>query len=97
MVVGSTVTDSWQKQWQCGVAMRLSRRRRSCGMTQAQLADAIDVDRATVARWESGSRMPSALHAILIAGALDVWLHWLLLGDFGAQSPPTLPDLTSAG
>lgn len=67
MVVGSTVTDSWQKQWQCGVAMRLARRRRSCGLTQAQLADAIDVDRATVARWESGQRVPSALHAILTA------------------------------
>ena len=97
MVVGSTVTDSWHKQGQCGVAMRLSRRRRSCGMTQAQLASAIDVDRATVARWESGLRMPSALHAILIAGALDVSLHWLLLGDIDAQSPPTLPNLTSAG
>jgi len=33
--------------------------RRARKLTQSQVADAIDVDRVTVARWETGERKPS--------------------------------------
>lgn len=38
----------------------LSPRRRAAGMTQAQLAEAVGVERAALAMWEIGASWPSA-------------------------------------
>lgn len=38
----------------------LAPRRKAAGMTQAQLAEAIDVERAALAMWEIGASWPSA-------------------------------------
>lgn len=38
--------------------MALKEIRRKRGLTQAQVADAVDVDQSTVAKWESGSNTP---------------------------------------
>lgn len=40
---------------------RLRRLRRSVGLKQAALAEMLEVDQATVSRWESGSQTPSAV------------------------------------
>jgi transcriptional regulator with XRE-family HTH domain len=36
--------------------------RESAGLSQATLAQAVEVDRATISRWESGEREPEAAH-----------------------------------
>lgn len=45
--------------------------RKSAGVTQAAVAMALGVDRATVARWELGERMPSGRHLQAYATLLD--------------------------
>ena len=40
-------------------ADQLKAARRSCGHTQASLADALGVSKGTVAMWETGKRHPS--------------------------------------
>ena len=39
-------------------ASSVTRAREALGVTQAELARSLDVDRVTVARWESGARTP---------------------------------------
>ena len=36
----------------------LAKRRRACGLTQEDLAHALEIDRSTVARWEAGETEP---------------------------------------
>lgn len=49
----------------------LAPRRKAAGMTQAQLAAAVDVERAALAMWEIGASWPSAR---LLPGLADVLL-----------------------
>jgi transcriptional regulator with XRE-family HTH domain len=49
---------------------RLASIRQAAGTTQQQLADAVGVDRVTVARWESGNRTPDLIQLGLIADAI---------------------------
>lgn len=49
----------------------------SKGETQQELADAIGVDRVSIARYESGSRLPPLDKLILIANHYDVSLDAL--------------------
>lgn len=41
-------------------------------MTQQQLADALHVDRSTIAYWESGKRTPDIATVRLIADSFDI-------------------------
>jgi DNA-binding XRE family transcriptional regulator len=51
-------------------AERLRRRREAAGLTQGELATRIGASRSTVARWESGTRRPTARHAQALVGEL---------------------------
>lgn len=51
---------------------RLKMQRKSAGMTQAALAEAIGVDRTYVAQWESGRRSPRPQTLARIAHLLSV-------------------------
>jgi DNA-binding XRE family transcriptional regulator len=53
------------------VAAELIRLRLSCGMTQAELAKAIDTKQTSIARIESGAYLPSLSMIKKIADALD--------------------------
>lgn len=48
----------------------IERGRTLLGLTQQQLADRLDVRQSTVARWESGERLPKDIFKIRIAEAL---------------------------
>lgn len=45
--------------------------RARAGLSQAQLADAIGVDRVTVSRWEAGTRTPRGRHLTEYLEALN--------------------------
>ncbi len=53
---------------------RLAARRRAQGMTQEQLAQALDVTTSTVAHWEQGKSTPRAWHRRPLADRLEVSL-----------------------
>jgi len=57
------------------VAAELIRLRLSCGMTQAELAKAVNTQQASIARMESGSYLPSLSMIKKIADVLDADLE----------------------
>ena len=56
----------------------LERLRKAAGLTQAQLAELVGVDQATVSRWESGERWPMITIAFDVANALHCTIDDLL-------------------
>lgn len=73
-----------------GYLDKLAEIRAKRGLTQAQLAERIDVAQATVQRWEKGKREPDfgQLHAL--ASALGVTVSELLEGDIASPVGPRL-------
>ena len=61
-------------------AERLKEIRMSKDLSQQQLADMVFVDRSSVARWESGTRMPDAVMIARLSKCLDVDVSELLNG-----------------
>lgn len=53
-----------------GVNLRAARLRQR--LTQAQLAEAVSVGRASVTRWESGTNRPNEVNRVALARALQV-------------------------
>jgi transcriptional regulator with XRE-family HTH domain len=49
---------------------RLAAIRQAAGKTQQEIANAVGVDRVTVARWETGNRTPDLIQLGLIADAI---------------------------
>ena len=41
--------------------------RKQCGMSQAELANRVGVERSAVAKWESGKSLPQAAHLVKLA------------------------------
>ena len=81
---------------------RLAERRKAVGLTQEQLAELLQVDRTTVARWERGETQPLPWLRPKLAGALKVSperIEALLAGPDparpGGQAGP--PPATAAG
>ena len=71
------------------LGQRIAMQRHAVGLTQAQLAEAVDVQPETVSRMENGSRSPSLGLLVRVAVALDVELHELVrLPDI--SNPKTL-------
>ena len=60
---------------------RIKNSRIAAKMTQEELARAVGKTRNAVAQWESGASRPRLNTLEDIAGALNVSLEWLLLGD----------------
>ena len=64
----------------------LHKRRIDKGLSQQKLADALFVDRSTVASWETGRRVPDAVTLRKIADALEVDINVLLsTGDSSGE------------
>jgi transcriptional regulator with XRE-family HTH domain len=57
------------------LGQRLARQRRAVGLTQAQLAERVDIQPETVSRIETGNRTASLGLISKIADALEIELH----------------------
>jgi transcriptional regulator with XRE-family HTH domain len=68
---------------------RLAERRRELGLTQEDLAEALQVERTTVARWETGANTPGLWARRRLADVLHVPLD--RIEDLLAAEPATSP------
>ena len=68
------------------IGERIRAARKNRGLTQEELGTAIDVAKASIARWETTSRNPGGSALVALSKALKVPLEWLVAG----QGPP--PD-----
>lgn len=73
------------------IGMNIQIRRRACGLTQEQLAEALGVSRQTVAKWESGETSPDLAHGAALAEALEVSLDDLVAYDDRETGLPVPP------
>lgn len=60
------------------------------GFTQQQLAEQIFVDRSSIARWESGARLPDAIMISRLSKLLDADIAELLNSSDGGFEPPNI-------
>lgn len=60
------------------LAERVARQRKVVGLTQAELAERVEVQAVTISRIERGKHNPSLGLLILLAESLDLELHELL-------------------
>ena len=68
----------------------LKKLRTQKGLSQQELADTVFVTRSTVARWESGSRMPDSRMLLLLASSLGVNVDTLLNAEIQASESPVV-------
>jgi len=65
------------------IGAAISRHRRARGMSQAALAEAVGCDPSAVARWEAGTRTPTAPRLVRVARALGCAAGALLPDETG--------------
>ena len=77
---------------------RIRRARRRAGLSQAGLAELVDVRRSAVSNWESANEvLPSMQNLLAIAKACRVSLEWLGTGRGGISTDPDgLADVPAA-
>lgn len=63
------------------VGHQIRERRTRLGMSQQDLAEALDCDRSAVCRWETGHRAPTLAHLVAIGPVLDCTPADLLAED----------------
>lgn len=68
---------------------RIVELRTACGMSQNQLAKAMEVSRQAVSKWETGQSAPDALNMIRLAEFLDTDIEYLTTGrrNYGRRPP----------
>ena len=68
---------------------RIAELRMACGLSQNQLAKAMDVSRQAVSKWETGQSAPDALNMIRLAEILDTDIEYLTTGrrNYGRRPP----------
>ena len=76
---------------------RISKVRRSNGLSQANLAERLGVTRTACSHWETGRAKPSTKHIEKIAKLLSVDAHWLISGQKPRRSSmaPSASKLSS--
>ena len=70
------------------LARRLKERRKKLGLSQAELAEKVDVSQPTIANWERGGHVPRQEALNRIASVLDTDPSWLLAGELPAWKNP---------
>ncbi len=71
-------------------AETLRKLRADKGLSQRELAEAMYVTRSTVARWESGSRLPDAVMISRLAGCLGIDVNMLLSAAAESDDAPNV-------
>lgn len=68
---------------------RIIELRSACGLSQNQLAKAMDVSRQAVSKWETGQSVPDPVKMIHLAEVLDTDIEYLTTGrrNFGRRPP----------
>ncbi len=75
------------------IAERIKQARKTAGLTQAELAVAVDVSQPTVNGWERGAFVPARDRVDQIAGATDTSRQWLEFGEEAAvPADPAVGD-----
>ena len=71
------------------VGERISQLRKQLGLSQLQLAEALEVSRQAVSKWESDQSSPDTLHLIKLADVLESDVEYLATGrrTFGRRPP----------
>ena len=71
---------------------RITELRSTCGLSQYQLAKAMEVSRQAVSKWETGQSAPDALNMIRLAEILDTDVEYLATGrnSYGRRPPVVL-------
>ena len=64
--------------------------RKRQGLSQAELAEALDVSRQTVSKWETGAVLPSAENLLALSRLYGVSVDALLNGEMEGQESPAL-------
>lgn len=62
-------------------ALRLREYRKLCGLTQSELATALNVSRSVVSKWEEGKGKPAIDQVVGLSIELHVPLSTLVFGD----------------
>lgn len=63
------------------LAIALKRYRQDHGLTQAELAEQLDVSDKTISKWENGETYPSKRNMIRISEIIDVPLEVMLVEE----------------
>lgn len=68
---------------------RITELRTACGMSQNQLANALEVSRQAVSKWETGQSSPDSIKLIKLAELLDTDIEYLTTGrrNYGRRPP----------
>lgn len=68
---------------------RIAELRSACGLSQNQLAKAMDVSRQAVSKWETDQSVPDSIRMIHLAEVLDTDIEYLTTGrrNFGRRPP----------
>ena len=74
------------------VSERIIELRKQNGMTQGQLAEAVEVSRQAVSKWENGQSLPDSLKMIRLAEVLDTDIEYLSTGrrNMGRRPPAVI-------
>ena len=71
-------------------AITLKKLRTEKGLSQQEMAERMYVTRSTVARWESGSRLPSAVVIARLAECLDTDVNMLMNAAAESEEAPNI-------
>lgn len=68
---------------------RIAELRTGCGLSQSQLANALEVSRQAVSKWENDQSSPDSIKLIQLAELLDTDIEYLTTGrrNFGRRPP----------
>ena len=81
----------------------IAERRKECGLTQRQLADALAISDKTVSKWETGRGLPDVSLMLPLCEALGVTVNDLLTGqrvepaDYQQKAEENRPAHRAAG